>query len=465
MNNNDFLYSLLTNNKKNNSTVFDKNHLLFSKRVERLKSSHQLVGNFFHYRTAIDLLGWKYSDVFEDGRLDLNPDRWADFGPLNFQIGPPKNVIKFLKKMTTIKNISPYPPNIIPSLKKIAAERIFKRMCGNDFEIICTEGAQSALAYAVFSFVNPKDEVIITDPGYFFLEPPVLMAGGVTKRVVLSQKDGYRMNVKDLKEKITHKTKMIIVCDPINPFGTIQTKKELQEIISIAKKHNIIVVNNITHSFHRFNSKAKHYPMSSIGAHHAKNVITVAGLSHGYGLAGLRIGFLAGNPKLVGAVLYGKSALTRVNTNLLMQYGAFSALQDQKYFRECSKVLKRNFNRLKDIINEIPRLSFLIYPDYGYFCCIDTSKIKASCQELTVALFKRKCAVYPSDGLGNEKATSYIRINFSTPHKKHFLWLKKALPEAIKEAETRKYKQAVIKFFKNLKTKRSYKIIQEIKDI
>jgi len=93
---------------------------------------------------------------------------------------------------------------------------------------------------------------------------------------------------------------------------------------------------------------------------------------------------------------------------------------------------------------------------------LDTSRIKASCQELTIALFKRKCAVYPSDGLGDEKATSYLRINFSTPYKKHFKWLSEALPEAIKEAETGRYRKAVISFFKSVGAKGTEKIIRDI---
>jgi aspartate/methionine/tyrosine aminotransferase len=461
----DFSYSWLSNGTARDDLNKTGNKLRISDRSKELSFSHQLVGNFFHYRTAIGLLGWKYSDVFEQGRLDLNPDKWADFGPLNFQIGPPKDVVSFIKKMTTIKNIFPYPPNIIPPLKKIAGKKIFKIKNQKNFEIICTEGAQSAIAYAVLTFINPNDEVIITDPGYFFFEPPIIMAGGVVKKIVLSEKNDYRIDIKSLKEKITSRTKMIIVCDPVNPFGTIQTKKELEQIINIADKHNIIVLNNITHSFHKLNNKAKHYPMSSIISGKKKNVITIAGLSHGYGLAGLRIGFLGGDPKLVGAVLSVKSAITRININLLMQYAALAALEDKKYFKKCSLLLKNNLSLLKSIIKSIPKLSFLVQPDYGYFCCIDTAKVKASSQELTIALLKRKCAVYPSDGLGSQKATSYIRINFSTPRKKHFIWLERALPEAIKEAETRKYKQAVIDHFKKLKTKRAVEIIRQIKSI
>ncbi|MBU1888440.1 MAG: pyridoxal phosphate-dependent aminotransferase, partial [Candidatus Omnitrophica bacterium] len=373
-----------------------------------------------------------------------------------------KDVARCLQKMSISKNINSYPPNLIPSLREIVSRVIFKRSCSKDFDLICTEGAQSALAYCMLTFVNRGDEVIITDPGYFFFEPPILTAGGKIKRITLSKKNNFRIDIESLKKKITPRTKIIIICDPINPFGTIQTEDELREIIKIANKYNIIVLNNITHSFHRLNVNAEHSPMSSLRGANSKNVITIAGLSHGYGLAGLRIGFLGAHPEILKSVLSIKSALTRINTNLLTQYAAIAALKDKEYIHNCGNLLRKNFSFLKDIIYGIPALSFIIEPDYGFFACVDTSKIKASSQELTVALLKRHCAVYPSDGLGNTKASSYIRINFSTPHRKHFTWLKKALPEAIKEAETRKYGKAVIDFFKSVGTKRALKIIKDI---
>jgi len=461
MKKNTFLYSCLST-ARNKGKPGNINMQLFSSRLISLFSSHHLLGNFFHYRTAIKILGLDYNEVFEQGRLDLNINKWADFGPLNFQLGPPRDSIRQLRSSSTAKNLTNYPPNIIPELKEISAKVVFKRECGKYFEIIATEGAQAALAYCILTFVNPKDEVIITDPGYFFLEPPIILAGGKVKRIPLSEKNNYRIDLESLKKQITKHTKVIIVCDPINPFGTVQEKKQLEGIVDIANKHNIIILNNITHSFHRISSSIKHYPMSALRKKDLRNVITISGLSHGYGLAGLRIGFLGGKPELLEAVLATKSALTRINISLPTQYAAIAALKDNRYIKRCDALLKINFLMLKEIINNVSPLSFVVEPEYGFFACIDTSKVKASCQELTVALLKRKCAVYSSDGLGNQKYTSYIRINFSTPHKKHFIWLQKALPEAIKEAETRKYRKAVVDFFRSVGTQRARKVIKEL---
>jgi aspartate/methionine/tyrosine aminotransferase len=255
---------------------------------------------------------------------------------------------------------------------------------------------------------------------------------------------------------------MIIVCDPINPFGTVQTKQELIEIVKMANRRNITILNNITHSLHQIKPQTQHYLMASLANVDLKNVISVSGMSHGYGLAGIRIGFLAGPPRLLKPILLNKSALTRINISFLAQYAALAAFQDKQYLKRCDMILRKNFATLERIIRKMPKLSFMIEPSYGFAAAIDTSKIKASSQELTVALLKRRCAVYPSDGLGITGATSYIRLNFSTPYSKHFTWLEEALPQAIKEAETRKYKKAVINFFKSIGTDQARRIIEKI---
>jgi aspartate/methionine/tyrosine aminotransferase len=213
------------------------------------------------------------------------------------------------------------------------------------------------------------------------------------------------------------------------------------------------------------NPAARHYPMVSLRHKDLRRVVTLAGLSHGFGLAGLRIGFLGGNPELVSAVLAVKSAITRINMSMPMQLAALAALKDKAYSGRCAGLLRKNLGLLEEVVASQPRLRFMARPDYGFFACVDTSGIRASCQELTVALLKRRCAVYPGDGLGNTAPISYLRLNFSTPRREHFRWLREALPGAIKEAESGMYRAAVLDFFKSVNTPRAREIVKQIRAI
>lgn len=85
---------------------------------------------------------------------------------------------------------------MITPLRDIVAEILFKRKRNREFEVIGTEGTQAVMAYAILTLINLKDEVIITDPGYFFFDPPIVIAGGRTKRIILQLSDALNSLVK-----------------------------------------------------------------------------------------------------------------------------------------------------------------------------------------------------------------------------------------------------------------------------
>lgn len=433
-------------------------------RLHHLEESHHLVGNFFHYRAAINILGLNENHFFKDGRLDVDLNSWADFGPLNLHVPIPQSTIEAIKKHVSRKNLNPYPPDLITPVRKAVALNLFLRKRDTDFEVLGTEGAHAALTYAIQTYVDRGDEVIIADPGYFFLEPAIIMAGGKIKRVTIGKENGFCLSPDMVKRKISKRTKMIIVCDPVNPFGSVQSQKDLRELVALARSHKCLLLQNITHSFHQLNTKKQHYPLSQLYKRMPQHVILVSGLSHGVGLAGVRIGFLGAHPRRIREILCAKSALTRINISFFSQYAAYEAIGDKAFMHKCKKILRENYLLLESIVKEVPQIKIICQPAFGYFAAIDTSGVKASCQELTVALLKERCIVYPGDGLGDWMPTSYIRINFSTPFKKHFSWLRRALPRAIGEAERGIYRKAILSFYEKSKTRRARAIIEMIKN-
>ncbi len=186
-------------------------------------------------------------------------------------------------------------------------------------------------------------------------------------------------------------------------------------------------------------------------------------MSHGYGMAGVRIGFLAGYTELIRACLITKTSLTRLNTNIIAQYGALAALKDNDYVKESRDIIRRNYGLMKGIVNETEGISIPVEPKYGFSMIIDVSKTGVTAQELTVALFKRNIAVYPGDGLGDIGATDFIRLNISRPDIWAFEHFKKSLPDAIAEAKSGVYRKSVIRFFEQKKTERARKVVKKIK--
>ncbi len=420
--------------------------------------------NYMSYRDAIKILGMNPQKIYRDDMIDLDTREWADFGWMTCYAGPPESAVIAMREHTTAANINPYSPDLISPLRNVCARIKLGRERGKDFEVIGTEGAQAGISYTLQTFVNPGDEVIITDPGYFHFESAILMAGGVPVRIPLTERNGYRLSLAEVEERISPSTKVLLVCNPLNPFGTVQTKGELIELTKITQKHNMIIIDDITHNTHRIDPNAVHYSMVSLWKEtNVDNVISTFSVSHGYGMAGVRLGFLAGHPEIMRACLITKVALTRLNTNLVAQHGALAALQDEDYVKKSEAIIRRNYAHIKETVNQTPGVSIPVEPKYGFSMVIDVSGTGVSAQELTVALFKHRVAVYPGDGLGDVGATDYIRLNISRPDTWAFEHFRKALPEAISEAQTGTYRDGVIGFFEQKKTDRARRILDKIR--
>jgi aspartate/methionine/tyrosine aminotransferase len=437
-----------------------------SNRIKSVMESPHGMWNYMTYRDAIKILGLDVEEIYKEGRVDLDPKEWADFGWMTCYVGPPKSAVKAMRNYTRASNINPYSPDLINPLRDACARIKLGRERSKEFEVIGTEGGQAGISYALQALINPGDEVIITDPGYFHFESAILMARGVPVRIPLTSKNRYRLNPDEVKKNITPRTKTIIACDPLNPFGTVQTKDELIALIEIARRGNIIIIDDITHNTQKVDPDSHHYPMSSLWREtNVDNVVSVFSVSHGYGMAGVRIGFLAGHTELMRACLIAKTSLTRLNTNLISQYGALAALKDENYIKKSEKIIRRNYSHIKETISQIKCISIPIEPKYGFSMVIDVSHTGTTAQELTVALFKHRVAVYPGDGLGNVGATEYIRLNISRPDLWAFRHFRNVLPLAIEEAKSGTYRKGVIEFFKEKKTERAEKILHKMKEI
>jgi aspartate/methionine/tyrosine aminotransferase len=443
------------------SSVLDR---LLSDRTKSVMSSPHGMWNYMTYRDSIKILGIDPAELYKDGRVDLDPAKWADFGWMTCFAGPPESAVAAMREHTDSRNINPYSPDLINPLREAAAELKFKRPRDSRFEVIGVEGSQAGISYVLQTVINPGDEVIITDPGYFHFESSILMAGGVPVRVPLNEGNQFRYKPEELESYVTPSTKVIIVCDPLNPFGTVQSKEELLQIIEIANSHGLVVINDITHDTECIDPSVRHVPMTSLhGETDVDKVIATFSLSHGYGMAGVRIGFLGGAAGLMRACLITKTSLTRLNTNLIAQYGALAALGDEEYVRESEGIIRRNYAIIKDIVANTEGLSIPVEPVYGFSMVLDVSGAGVTSQELTVALFKYNVAVYPGDGLGSVGATRYVRLNISRPDLWAFERLRESLPLAIADAKSGLYKESVFRFFEEKNTERAGTIARTIK--
>jgi aspartate/methionine/tyrosine aminotransferase len=351
------------------------------------------------------------------------------------------------------EHVGPYSPDLDEPLRDLMATALLGRARDDGFDVIGTEGAQAGVGYAALACVDPGDEVIVTDPGYFHFVPALRLAGGVPVWVRLGAANGWRLDPDEVEAALTPRTKMIVVCDPVNPFGSVQTRDELAALCRLSAERGVVILADTTHSAHRVDPAARHHPIAAVAAEHrGATVLVSSGLAHGYGMAGARIGALGGDPALVRVCLQVKIAAVRLNTNRLAQVGAAAALRDEDWLRRGEEVIRRNLAALRAVAEPV------VDPAYGFSCVVDVSGAGASAQELTVALCKRRVAVYPGDGLGEVGATTTIRVNLSDPDPSAYARFAEALPEAVEEAASGVYREAVRDLFLSYGTERGSRL-------
>ncbi len=424
-----------------------------SARARALLEDPQGFGNYMTYRDAYRILGWDPADVYRDGAIALDRSEWADLGWMANHIGPSPRALEAMRGAVDAEHVGPYSPDLDEPLRDLMATALLGRARDDDFDVIGTEGAQAGVGYAALACIDPGDEVIVTDPGYFHFVPALRLAGGVPVWVRLSAANGWRLDPDEVEAALTPRTKMIVVCDPVNPFGSVQSREELAALCRLSAERGVVVLADTTHSAHRVDRAARHHPIAAVAAEHpGATVLVSSGLAHGYGMAGARIGALGGDPALVRVCLQVKIAAVRLNTNRIAQVGAAAALRDEDWLSRGEEVIRRNLAALRAVAEPV------VDPAYGFSCVVDVSGTGASAQELTVALCRRRVAVYPGDGLGEVGATTTIRVNLSDPDPSAYARFAEALPEAVEEAASGAYRDAVRDLFLSYGTERGRRL-------
>jgi aspartate/methionine/tyrosine aminotransferase len=165
-------------------------------------------------------------------------------------------------------------------------------------------------------------------------------------------------------------------------------------------------------------------------------------VSHCFGMAGARMGFLGGPPALMRGCLQLKAALTRLNTNLVSQRGALAALRDGAYRHGAEAAIRANLAHLEQTLAGIDGVHLAVAPRRGLACALELDDEGPTAQELMVALFARRVAVYPGDGLGEQRAATTMRLNLSGRR-----WamdhLRGVLGEALDEAASGRWREPV----------------------
>lgn len=220
-------------------------------------------------------------------------------------------------------------------------------------EIIVTTGGSEAVLFAFLACLDPGDEIIVTDPFYANYMAFAISVGAVIRSVKTSIEDGFRLpSIEAFEEHINERTKAILICNPNNPTGYLYTRKEMNRLRDIVKKHNLYLFSDEVYREFIYTG------MPYISAFHLdgieENVVLFDSVSKRYSECGIRIGALCTkNKKVREAVM--KFCQARLSPPLIGQMVAEASLDVQKsYLTSVYEEYLERRNFLIEGLNKIP---------------------------------------------------------------------------------------------------------------
>jgi aspartate/methionine/tyrosine aminotransferase len=430
-----------------------------SRRLRELQASHHAMWNYVTYRDAIGLVGLD-PDVLYPGGTTRLPDDWTDLGWLTCFCGPPAAAVAAMREAVTRETLNQYTPDLIEPLRDAAAG-VLGRPRDADFEVVGVEGAQAGVALSLLASIDPGDQVIVPDPGYFHIPPAVIAAGGTPVAVPAGRESGFRLDPAAVARAIGPRTRAICIVDPANPYGTLLGRDDLAALAALADRHGLLLVHDVTHGALAIDPDSELVTLTAAGL--TERAVATFSVSHCWGMAGARIGFLAGPRALMRGCLQLKAALTRLNTNLVSQHGALAALRDADYLPHAERAIRANLAHLEQTLARIDGLDLAVRPRRGLACAVEVDAAATTAQELMVALFARQVAVYPGDGLGESTAATTIRLNLSHPDLAAMERLRAVLGEALAEAASGRWREPVAELLEVKGTPRARRVAEIVR--
>ena len=298
---------------------------------------------------------------------------------INMSVGEPDfntpENIKEAAKKAIDENYSKYSP--VPGyadLRKAIVAKL-KRENGLDYsvsEVLVSNGAKQSVCNTVMALINDGDEVIIPAPYWVSYPQMVKLAGGNPVIVNAGFDQNFKMTPQQLEAAITPKTKLLILCSPSNPTGSVYTQEELDALAAVIKKHEELYVLG-DEIYEHINYVGKHASIAKVAGMKERSII-VNGVSKAYAMTGWRIGYIAAPEWIVKGCNKLQGQYTSGPCSVSQKAAEAAYTLDQG----CVEQMRQAFERRRDLIvklaKEIPGLevnmpegAFYLFPKCSSF--------------------------------------------------------------------------------------------------
>ncbi|MCG8412548.1 MAG: pyridoxal phosphate-dependent aminotransferase [Bacteroidales bacterium] len=359
---------------------------------------------------------------------------------INLSVGEPDfdtpNHIKEAAIKAINENYSHYTPVPgYPALLEAISNKL-KRENNLEYQkdqIVVSCGAKHSLSNIILSLVNKDDEVIIPAPYWVSYVEMVKLAEGKNVIIETNLDNNFKITPEQLKAAITSKTKVLFLCSPSNPTGSLYSKEELKAIAEVVDNadHDIYIISD--EIYEHINFEGKHESIAQFDFIRDK-VIIVNGVSKGYAMTGWRIGFIAA-PQWIAKACNKLQGQVTSGVTSISQMAAITAFNTET---NCIKEMVAAFKRRRDLVvdlmkdidglrNNVPKGAFYLFPEASsYFGKSDGETTINDSQDLCMYILeKAHVATVSGSAFGSP---NYIRFSYATSDER--------LVEAMKRMKT-----------------------------
>ena len=348
---------------------------------------------------------------------------------INMSVGEPDfntpDHIKEAAKQAVDQNYSRYSPVPgYPELRRAIVDKL-KKENSLDYtvnEVLVSNGAKQSVCNTVMALVNPSEEVIIPAPYWVSYPQMVLLAGGTPVVVEATFEQNFKMTAEQLEAAITPKTRMVILCSPSNPTGSVYNKEELRALAEVILKHDDLYV-LADEIYEHINYVGRHESIAQFPGMKERTIL-VNGVSKAYAMTGWRIGYIAAPEWIVKGCNKLQGQYTSGPCSVSQKAAEFAYTQSQECVEQMRQAFERRRNLIVDLAKDIPGLevnvpegAFYLFPKcssfYGSVCSSGaTPKTIANSTDLALYLLEEAhVATVGGDAFGDPDC---FRMSYAT---------------------------------------------------
>ena len=275
-------------------------------------------------------------------------------------------------------------------------------------EVLLTVGGREGVDVAIRATIGEGDEVLVPEPSFVCYKPCITLAGGTSVTIQTKAENAFKLTKEEVLEKITPRTKMLILSYPNNPTGAVMTKEDLEEIAEVVREHNILVLSDEIYAELTYNGK--HCSISSLPDMKDRTIV-INGFSKAFAMTGWRLGFTLANEHIT-------KAMTKIHQYGIMsaptsaQYAAIEALKNGE---DSINLMRQQYDYRRKVITEgFNSMGLTCFSPLGAFYIFPSiqSTGMSSNEFCETLLREQKVALVPGTAFG-ECGEGFVRVSYA----------------------------------------------------